>query len=213
MQSLKRLARGALGFESLRVGCQQSLLKIPRQSILRTPTLAPRAQKYSGCAPPGASTHPECRRRGILRPAEALAKSPQMPGPATRSNASDEASGLRWPKKMFRQQKAASPHLPESPLHSSHSYVRRALLQTHGRTRDSLRDPRDAPILPWPLRAPRPAPERARQVPIPSKPRAKLAAASPTATDEFHKTTFRIDSLRARINPQASNSNAGEATH
>ena len=195
MQSLKRLARGALGFESLRVGCQQSLLKIPRQSILRTPTLAPRAQKYSGCAPPGASTHPECRRRGILRPAEALAKSPQMPGPATRSNASDEASGLRWPKKMFRLQKAASPHLPESPLHSSHSYVCRALLQTHGHTRDSSREPQGEPIPSWLLLVRHQAPTRARLVPSLAKPRAKLGVVSPTATDESHKAMFRIDSF------------------
>src|SRR5947207_15092716 len=114
---------------------------------------------------------------------------------------------------MCHPQRAVSPHPPESPSHSSHSHVPLASPQTYGHTRDSSREPQGAPILPWPLRAPRPAPARARQVPIPSEPTAKLAAASPTATDEFHKTTFLIDSLRARINPQASTTYAGEATH
>src|SRR6267378_3372689 len=44
----------------------------------------------------------------------------------------------------------------------------------------------------------RPAPTRARPVASLAKSKAKLGAASPTATVAFRRTMFRIDSLRAR---------------
>src|SRR5882762_8355655 len=114
---------------------------------------------------------------------------------------------------MCHPQKAASPHPLESPPLSNHSFVHRASLQIRGRARDSSHEAQAAPTLASPLLAQRQAPARARPAPSLAKPRAKLAAASPTATDAFHKTTFRIDSLRARINSKASNSNATNATY
>src|SRR6266851_5603124 len=136
--------------------------------------------------------------RGTRLPVEARGRFPQRRDLGVRLSANDEASGWQSPKKMFRLQRAASPHRPGSLLHSSHSRARPALPQRRGRTRDWSRDPQGAPTPPSPRLARRPTPTRARPVASLAKPRAKLGAESPTATAAFRRTMFHIDSLRAR---------------
>src|SRR6266478_2752572 len=60
---------------------------------------------------------------------------------------------------------------------------------------------------------PRPVPAHAHPVASLAKSKAKLGAASPTATAAFHKTTFRIDSLGTQQNSKAANSTVTEVSY
>src|SRR6266850_1771556 len=131
-------ASEALGFESHRAIGQSSRAKIPPPSASGTPLPGPPAQTCFGCVQRGAATHPESRRQEKLRQAAALGLFPQKRDPAAHSNANDEASEWRSPKKMCCPKRAMSPHRLESRWHLSRSREHPAAQQIHGRIQDWL---------------------------------------------------------------------------
>ena len=170
--------------------------------------LASLAQTCSGCAPLGATSYLEFQMPGIRRPDEALAQSPQTPGPADRRNANDGASGSQSPKKMRRPKKAMPQHPPELRSPACRRRGHRASPQMRGRTQDSSRESQAVPTPPWRPQAPRPAPAGAHPAPNFAESTAEVAAALHTARTATHKTTFRIDSSIARKTSRDPNSTA-----
>src|SRR6266446_1956830 len=184
----------ALGFESRRAIGQPSRAKIPPPSAARTPLPGPPAQTYSECVQRGAATHPESQRQEKLRQAAAPGLFPQRRDPAAHSNANDEASELRSPKKRCCRGRAVLPHRPESRWHLSLSREHRAVPQIRGPIPGLSLVPLATSILRSPRPAPPPARARARLTPIRPPTREATAVASHSAKMTSHKTTFQTSS-------------------